>query len=63
MAKVHPLLQREESIFAPPKVAGQRILVTGSNGSIGKKVSEKLTELGAKVYGFDVDEGYDVTDL
>ncbi|PIZ63259.1 hypothetical protein COY17_00875 [Candidatus Saccharibacteria bacterium CG_4_10_14_0_2_um_filter_52_9] len=62
-SKIHPLLKRKENIFAPPKVKGERILVTGSNGSIGSKVCVELTKLGATVKGFDVNEGYDVTDL
>lgn len=61
--KIHPLLHRKENIFAPPKVAGERILVTGSNGSIGSRVCDLLSNLGATVQGFDVNEGFDVTNL
>jgi FlaA1/EpsC-like NDP-sugar epimerase len=61
--KVHPLLLREELVFPDPKVSGQRILVTGSKGSIGSMVSDKLTKLGANVHGLDVIDGFDVSDL
>ncbi|HUS25907.1 MAG TPA: polysaccharide biosynthesis protein [Nevskiaceae bacterium] len=60
---IHPLLQREEMIFTPPDVAGKRILVTGSRGSIGTQVGDRLKELGAIVEGFDVADGFDVSDL
>lgn len=61
--KAHPLLGREENVFTPPKVAGERILVTGSRGSIGPIACEQLAKLGATVDGFDVADGYDVSDL
>lgn len=63
MTPYHPLLRRKQNVFSVPKVAGKRILVTGSDGSIGKRVCEKLTRHGAKVHGFDVNEGFDITDL
>jgi FlaA1/EpsC-like NDP-sugar epimerase len=62
-AAVHPLLLRQEHIFSTPKVKGKRILVTGSRGSIGTMVSERLSKLGANVSGFDVVDGFDVSDL
>src|SRR3989344_2357791 len=61
--KIHPLLGRKEMVFALPKVAGERIMVTGSRGSIGSKTCEVLAKLGATVDGFDVADGYDVSDL
>ena len=30
------------------------VLITGCNGQIGKKISELFLSLGAKVYGFDL---------
>lgn len=60
---VHPLLQREEQRFPAPDVKGQRILVTGSSGSIGLHVCERLTEIGAEVHDFDLAEGLDVTNI
>ncbi len=60
---VHPLLLREGLDFSPPEVSGERILVTGSKGSIGILVSNRLEALGAIVQGFDVADGLDVSDL
>lgn len=60
---IHPLLGRAEAKFPEPKVKGKRVLVTGSRGSIGSMACEKLDKLGAIVEGFDVIDGYDLTDL
>lgn len=60
---VHPLLRREEQDFPAPIIKGERILVTGSSGSIGRRVCDRLGELGAEVHGFDVAEGLDVTNI
>jgi FlaA1/EpsC-like NDP-sugar epimerase len=60
---IHKLLQREENIFEAPDVKGMRVLVTGSRGSIGTQVGQRLKELGAIVQGFDVMDGFDVSDL
>lgn len=59
----HRLLGREEHRFAAPVLDGERVLVTGSSGSIGVRVCARLRELGATVRGFDVDEGLDVTKI
>lgn len=57
------LLGRAEHSFPPPGIKGERVLVTGSSGSIGARVCERLKELGASVRGFDLDEGLDVTNI
>lgn len=41
---------------------GKRVLVTGSEGLIGKELCEILDELEAEVFGFDLELGHDVTD-
>lgn len=61
--EIHPLLGREESLLPAPELAGNRILVTGSSGSIGKAVSARIEELGGSVRGFDIEEGLDVTNI
>ena len=60
---IHPLLGREEFLLPAPDIAGERILVTGSSGSIGKAVCERIGELGGDVRGFDIEEGLDVTNI
>jgi UDP-N-acetylglucosamine 4,6-dehydratase/5-epimerase len=57
------VLGRPEHAFPAPDVAGERILVTGSSGSIGTRVCDRLRELGAVVRSFDIAEGLDVTSI
>lgn len=59
----HELLKRKEHIFSYPNVDGKRIMITGSRGSIGSQVRTILTKLGAKVQGFDIIDGFDVTQV
>jgi len=59
----HALLGREENVFLAPNVAEERVLVTGSSGSIGSLVCDMLRKLGAPVQEFDIIEGLDVTNL
>jgi UDP-N-acetylglucosamine 4,6-dehydratase/5-epimerase len=61
--KLERLLGREEHLFPAPDVEGERVLVTGSSGSIGTRVCERLRELGAVVRSFDIAEGLDVTSI
>jgi len=64
MAEHHlHLLGRDEHRFPAPAFHGERILVTGSSGSIGVRVCARLRELDATVHGFDLDEGLDVTNI
>lgn len=58
---MHPILNREEIFHPPPDVAGRCVLVTGSRGSIGQAVVERVRELGATVHEFDIRNGLDVT--
>jgi FlaA1/EpsC-like NDP-sugar epimerase len=62
-AEINRLLGREEQTFPPPSIAGERVLVTGSSGSIGRAVCERVEELGGVVRGFDIEEGFDVTNI
>ena len=39
------------------------IIVTGSEGDIGKVIVERLRKKGAIVYGFDIKKGIDITDF
>lgn len=57
----HPVLNREEILHPPPAIAGRSVLVTGSRGSIGQAVVERVRELGAIPTEFDIRDGLDVT--
>lgn len=61
--KLHPLLKREEKKFNYPDVDKKRIMITGSRGSIGSRVLVILNKLGAKTLGFDIIDGFDITQI
>jgi FlaA1/EpsC-like NDP-sugar epimerase len=57
------LLPREEEIPAIPRqvIEGRRVLVTGAEGFLGRRVGQKLDDLGADTYLTDLDD-LDITD-
>jgi FlaA1/EpsC-like NDP-sugar epimerase len=54
------LLQRDEHDYPQPRLDGQRILVTGSSGYVGRRVVHQLNDRGALVVPYDLPD--DVTD-
>lgn len=58
-----PLLPREERVLQPPEALfdGRRVLVTGADGFLGRRIAERLDELGAHAYLTDLHD-LDVSD-
>ena len=58
-----PLLPREERVAEPPRalLEGRRVLVTGADGYLGRRIAQRLDDLQAQTYLTDLDD-LDVSD-